>query len=160
MKSKNPRRRRCRHCGRHFTPNPRVKDRQVTCGADECQQAQHNEACRDWHKRNRENARDHYRDVVVPFRERHPGYQSRYRLLSRLREIREEISRVLAGWISTLGRVAKACRRTELVSSVEDAQPRSETRFFYGLPDRATDLVARLRETEHRLELAAGAATE
>jgi hypothetical protein len=94
--------------------------------------------------------------VVVPYRKKHPSYQSRYRLMRRVREIREEISRVLAGWISTLGRVAKACQRTELVSSGEDVQPRSDTRFFSGLPDRVTDLVARLSEAEQRLELVAG----
>ena len=159
MRPKKTKRHRCRHCGQPFTPNPRVKDRQVTCGAEECQRAQHAEACRDWHRRNREHSRDHYQDVVVSFRERHPGYQSRYRLLRRLREIREEIIRELRGWISALGRVEKARRRTERISSGEDEQPRSTTRLFFGLPDRDTGLVEGLCETVRRLDLAIDLAT-
>jgi hypothetical protein len=36
--------------------------------------------------------RSHYRDVVEPFRRRHPDYQRRWRLVSKLREIRDEIT--------------------------------------------------------------------
>ena len=90
--------RRCCHCTRRFVADPRVGGRQVTCGAWQCQRARHCERCRAWHAANSDVAGTHYEDVVVPFRERQPDYQRRWRLAARLREIREEsspISRVL-----------------------------------------------------------------
>ena len=51
---------------------------------------------------NREATRDHYRDVVVPFRERQPGYQRRWRLGQRLREIREKIAPFASAMLATL----------------------------------------------------------
>ena len=83
-------RRRCVECSGEFVPDPRVGDRQVTCGRGECQQARHADRCRQWHASNAEATGSHYQDVVVPFRKAQPDYQSRWRWWRRLREIREQ----------------------------------------------------------------------
>lgn len=94
---KTPENRRCTECSRPFVPDPRVRSRQVTCGDPACQQRRHADRCRNWHRENRAEPGSHYRDVVVPFRQRHPTYQSRWRLGQRLREIREEIAELAHG---------------------------------------------------------------
>src|SRR5690606_5866543 len=88
MKTTNP----CRgsECSAEFIPDPRVGDRQVTCGAPGCQRARHAKRCREWHAANKEAAASHYEDVVVRFREQQPDYQRRWRWGRRLREIREK----------------------------------------------------------------------
>lgn len=83
--------RRCCHCTRPFVPDPRVGDRQLTCGDEACRRARHSEQCRAWHEQNREVTASHYQDVVVPFRQQQPDYQRRWRLGRKLREIREAI---------------------------------------------------------------------
>ena len=83
-------RRRCVKCSGWFVPDPRIGDRQVTCGAAECQEARHADRCRQWHVGNAEAKASHYEDVVVPFRRAQPDYQSRWRWWRRLREIREQ----------------------------------------------------------------------
>ena len=82
--------RRCVECSGEFIADPRVGERQVTCGAEGCQRARHAERCRDWHASNAESREGHYRDVVVPFRQQQPDYQRRWRWRRRLREIREQ----------------------------------------------------------------------
>ena len=42
----------CLECRRWFQPNPRVGDRQRTCGSAECSRARHRRKDRDWHARN------------------------------------------------------------------------------------------------------------
>ncbi len=81
---------RCSECSAEFVPDPRVGDRQVTCGAPECQRARHAKRCRQWHRANKETTASHYGDVVVRFRRRQPDYQRRWRWCRRLREIREK----------------------------------------------------------------------
>ena len=90
MKTKNTDRR-CCECSQPFTPDPRVGHRQVTCGAASCQRQRHRDRCRAWRAANTETTASHYEDVVVPFRERQPDYQCRWRLSRRLREIREKM---------------------------------------------------------------------
>jgi len=46
--------------------------------------------CWRWHAENPEASREHYGDVVVPFRVEQPSYQRRWRLGRRLAEIREQ----------------------------------------------------------------------
>ena len=82
--------RRCVKCNAEFVPDPRVGERQVTCGAEGCQRARHADQCRQWHVGNAEARGTHYRDVVVPFRREQPDYQRRWRWSRRLREIREQ----------------------------------------------------------------------
>jgi len=43
----------CRVCGKWFTPNPRLGDRQQTCGAKECQRKWHARKCAEWNRKNR-----------------------------------------------------------------------------------------------------------
>jgi hypothetical protein len=73
-----------------------VGDRQVTCGSEACQQSRHAAQCKRWHRQNPENSAHHYEDEIKPFRERHPTYQRRWRLVVRLREIREQIIAAIA----------------------------------------------------------------
>jgi hypothetical protein len=47
------RKRPCRVCGKWFMPNPRLGDRQMTCGADRCKQQWHAAKCAAWNKENR-----------------------------------------------------------------------------------------------------------
>ena len=46
------RKRPCRICRRWFMPNPRLKDRQKTCGDPECQRRWHKKKCAGWNRRN------------------------------------------------------------------------------------------------------------
>jgi hypothetical protein len=54
------RKRPCRICGKWFIPNPRLGERQKTCGADECQQRWHAKKCAVWNRRNRSYFKEIY----------------------------------------------------------------------------------------------------
>ena len=43
----------CRICRKWFAPNPRVGNRQKTCGAKECQDKWHANKCSQWNRQNR-----------------------------------------------------------------------------------------------------------
>lgn len=43
----------CRICRKWFAPNPRVGNRQKTCGAKECQDKWHAKKCSQWNRQNR-----------------------------------------------------------------------------------------------------------
>lgn len=105
MKSQTPYR--CVECSSEFVPDPRVGERQVTCGAAECQRARHAQRCREWHTHNKETAAKHYQDVVVPFRREQPDYQRRWRWGQRLREIREETARLGGALLAALRGLAR-----------------------------------------------------
>jgi hypothetical protein len=47
------RKRPCRICGKWFMPNPRLGDRQKTCGTDACKRQWHTAKCAEWNKQNR-----------------------------------------------------------------------------------------------------------
>ena len=47
------RKRPCRVCGKWFMPNPRLGDRQKTCGADACKRQWHTAKCAEWNRQNR-----------------------------------------------------------------------------------------------------------
>lgn len=47
-----PRKRPCRICRRWFLPNPRLKDRQMTCGQVQCQRQWHRRKCAEWNRKN------------------------------------------------------------------------------------------------------------
>lgn len=93
---------RCVQCSGEFVPDPRVRERQVTCGAPECQRGRHAKQCREWRANNKEMTAEHYQDVVVPFRREQRDYQRRWRWGQRLREIREKTT-VMGG--ALLGRL-------------------------------------------------------
>ncbi len=46
------RKRPCRICGKWFKPNPRLGERQRTCGDKECQRQWHAKKCREWNRKN------------------------------------------------------------------------------------------------------------
>lgn len=53
MKPTNSNRKRpCRICGKWFKPNPRLGERQRTCGDKECQRQWHARKCREWNRKN------------------------------------------------------------------------------------------------------------
>lgn len=45
-------RKRCPHCKKLFTPNPRLKGKQKTCGREECQKARRRENAKKWREKN------------------------------------------------------------------------------------------------------------
>ncbi len=50
----------CRICKKWFLPNPRLGDRQKTCGTPECQRQWHIRKCAEWNLKNRHCARESY----------------------------------------------------------------------------------------------------
>jgi hypothetical protein len=50
----------CRICKKWFLPNPRLGDRQKTCGTPECQRQWHIRKCAEWNLKNRHLARESY----------------------------------------------------------------------------------------------------
>ena len=50
----------CRVCRRWFMPNPRLKDRQKTCGAPCCQREWHRKKCAQWNKDNSDYFKANY----------------------------------------------------------------------------------------------------
>jgi len=50
----------CRICQRWFTPNPRLKDRQKTCGDALCKKEWHRKKCSEWNKENADYFRHNY----------------------------------------------------------------------------------------------------
>ena len=54
------RKRPCRICQKWFTPNPRVGDRQMTCGDHECMRKWHAGKCAGWNRKNRNCVQENY----------------------------------------------------------------------------------------------------
>ena len=50
----------CRICRRWFMPNPRLKDRQKTCGDPDCQREWHRKKCAEWNKKNTDYFKSNY----------------------------------------------------------------------------------------------------
>ena len=48
------RKRPCRICRRWFSPHPRLKDRQMTCGEQACKREWHRRKCAEWNRENSE----------------------------------------------------------------------------------------------------------
>jgi hypothetical protein len=64
----------CEHCGKEFTPDPRLGNRQRACRRKKCQKARHAANCREWretHPTSKETAAAKARS----FRESHPDAQ-------------------------------------------------------------------------------------
>lgn len=55
-----PRKRPCRICRKWFLPNPRLKQRQMTCGKAECKRHWHKKQCARWNRDNRDYFRSNY----------------------------------------------------------------------------------------------------
>ena len=61
MEQKRLRKKRpCRVCGKWYTPNLRLGDRQQTCGVMECQRRWHAKKCAEWNRKNRAYFREIY----------------------------------------------------------------------------------------------------
>ena len=54
------RKRPCRICKRWFLPNPRLKERQKTCGMQGCQKAWHRKKCTQWNRKNADYFKANY----------------------------------------------------------------------------------------------------
>lgn len=50
----------CRICRRWFAPNPKLKDRQMTCGDPACKREWHKKTCRQWNRENQDYFRANY----------------------------------------------------------------------------------------------------
>lgn len=60
MPRRKSKKRPCRICRKWFTPNPRVGNRQKTCGDNECMRKWHNKKCAEWNQNNRSCAQENY----------------------------------------------------------------------------------------------------
>ena len=60
MRRSPSRKRPCRICKRWFLPDPRLKDRQKTCGELHCQRKWHRRKCAEWNKRNSDYFKANY----------------------------------------------------------------------------------------------------
>ena len=61
--SRSPTRKRpCRVCKRWFIPHPRLKDRQKTCGDQQCQREWHRRKCEQWNHNNVDYFKENYLD--------------------------------------------------------------------------------------------------
>ncbi len=60
QKANDYKRRPCRICRRWFTPNPRLKDRQKTCGNAKCKGEWHKKKCAEWNKKNPDYFKTNY----------------------------------------------------------------------------------------------------
>ena len=54
------RKRPCRICRRWFMPNPRLKERQKTCGNSRCKRQWHNKMCAKWNRANSDYFKSNY----------------------------------------------------------------------------------------------------
>ena len=62
MTRSSTRKRPCRVCKRWFIPHPRLKDRQKTCGDQQCQREWHRRKCEQWNRNNVDYFKDNYLD--------------------------------------------------------------------------------------------------
>jgi hypothetical protein len=60
MHRKPSRKRPCRICKHWFLPNPRLKERQKTCGSQKCQKAWHRKICTQWNRKNVDYFKSNY----------------------------------------------------------------------------------------------------
>ncbi|OPY67894.1 MAG: hypothetical protein A4E57_02067 [Syntrophorhabdaceae bacterium PtaU1.Bin034] len=60
----------CLFCGRYFTPDYRVGDRQKSCPRSECRKARKRAAQKEWMKKNPDYFADLYQAYVKPWRKR------------------------------------------------------------------------------------------
>ena len=60
MAKTSTRKRPCRICRRWFLPDPRLKERQMTCGQTECQRQWHKKKCSEWNRKNRDYFKANY----------------------------------------------------------------------------------------------------
>lgn len=72
-KKTRSRKRPCRVCGRWFSPDPRLGERQKTCGAAQCQRQRHAIKCAEWNRKNRSCFRESYLKSRIDRPVEHPS---------------------------------------------------------------------------------------
>lgn len=84
---------RCVHCGKSFTPNPRLGTRQKTCGSEKCKRLQNLAAQKRCEKENHDDYYQNRKDwhssrpnFWKDWRKNHPEYVAKNRVRSRLRK--------------------------------------------------------------------------
>ena len=60
MQKTPARKRPCRICRRWFLPNPRLKDRQMTCADLHCKREWHRRKCAEWNRKNTDYFKSNY----------------------------------------------------------------------------------------------------
>jgi hypothetical protein len=55
-----------RICGKWYRPDPRLWERQRTCGDKECQGQWHGKKCREWNRKNRSYFQEIYLEKCLP----------------------------------------------------------------------------------------------
>ncbi len=68
----------CPYCKTHFTPHPKVGERQITCGEPACKAALKSDNNRKWRQRNPDYYNKGY-SRLKDWLEENPGYLKRYR---------------------------------------------------------------------------------
>jgi hypothetical protein len=94
-------RRRCPFCRRWYNPDPRLKERQQTCGNAECRREHKQESNRQWRAKNPEYFRGVYphqkekygtrAEYMRHYREQHPDYVQRNAAF--VRKLRQQVRR-------------------------------------------------------------------
>ena len=79
------RKRPCRICRRWFIPNPRVKDRQKTCGDPGCQRKWHKKRCTEWNRRNPDYFKANYLQKKIIAATEPPHQSPSFKLNNRLK---------------------------------------------------------------------------
>ncbi len=79
---------RCEYCGRYFSPDKRVGERQKACARSDCKRQRKLQAQKQWKQSHPEVVSRHYEDYVKPWRESH---RTERRSRRRSEVIRDEI---------------------------------------------------------------------
>jgi hypothetical protein len=88
-KEKQGRQKNCKYCGRFFTPDYRVWDRQVSCARKICRAKRKKDSQAKWVKANPDYFHGRYENTKE-WREQHPDYQKQWRAEKRS-EIQDKI---------------------------------------------------------------------
>lgn len=81
--------RHCHYCGKFFRPNPRLGNRQKSCGKEECKRKRKKESQKNWVSKNSGYFKNRYNETRA-WREKNKGYQKEWR--KKKREIQDSIS--------------------------------------------------------------------
>lgn len=90
---------RCINCGRYFTPDRRIGERQKVCSSEVCKRERKKKAQKNWRENNPEYFKNHYTDYVKPWREK--KRQARLSLVVKKDRIRDKYPEVIKDKIPT-----------------------------------------------------------